>query len=89
LNQECNETNNKLNSNFQAGELLTADEMSQYLHVHRETIYRWVTRRQIPFMKLPHGIRFRQFDIDRWLTKRSSPGRVVKKGIYLEVNIDK
>lgn len=67
--------------------LWTAEDASQYLQVHKETIYRWVTRRQIPFMKLPHGIRFRKHDIDRWLTKRSSLGRLVKKGVYLEANL--
>ncbi|OGW81234.1 MAG: hypothetical protein A3G33_06010 [Omnitrophica bacterium RIFCSPLOWO2_12_FULL_44_17] len=69
-------------------ELWTAEEASQYLRVHKETIYRWVTRRQMPFIKLPHGIRFRRSDIDRWLAKRSSLGRPVRKGLYLEANLD-
>ena len=69
--------------------LLTAEEISRYLRVHKETIYRWVTRRQIPFVMLPRGLRFRKEAVDQWLAKRSSTGRAVKRGIYLEANIDK
>ena len=65
--------------------LWTAEELSKYLRVHKVTIYRWVTRRQIPFMMLPHGVRFRKSAIDRWLEKRSSAGRLVRRGIYLDV----
>ena len=63
--------------------LWTAEELSNYLRVHKVTIYRWVTRRQIPFTMLPHGVRFRKSAIDRWLEKRSSTGRSVKRGLYL------
>ena len=64
--------------------LWTAEEMSQYLRVHKETIYRWVTRRQIPFVMLPRGVRFKKEAVDRWLAKRSSLGRPLKRGVYLE-----
>ena len=68
--------------------LWTAEELSKYLQVHKVTIYRWVTRRQIPFTMLPHGIRFKKSAIDRWLERRSSSGRLVKRGIYLEANCE-
>jgi|GEM_PF-1899103 len=66
-------------------ELLTADELSKTFKVHKNTLYVWVTRREIPFVKLPgNTTRFRSGQIEAWLAKRASKGKLLSRGIYLE-----
>ena len=65
--------------------LLTAKEVADNLHVTVNTIYQWVTRREIPFVKLPgNTTRFRETEVGTWLGKRASKGKGVLKGVYLE-----
>ena len=75
-----------LKANFhETNELLTADEIAKRLKVRKNTIYVWVTRREIPFVKLPgNTTRFRLSDIEAWLVKRASKGKSLSRGIYLE-----
>jgi len=37
----------------QVESLLTAAELSEWLRVKKNTIYIWVSRREVPFVKLP------------------------------------
>ena len=51
---------------------LTYAEASSLLGVKRGTLYSWVSRRAIPFVRLsPRMIRFRRTDLDEWLNSRS------------------
>jgi len=65
--------------------LWRANDVSKYLGVTITTVYRWVSRREIPFIKLPDGTRFRRASIEAWLARRSCSGKGVKRGVYLEV----
>jgi len=66
-------------------EMLTAEEIARRLKVRKNTIYAWVTRREIPFVKLPgNTTRFRLSTIEAWLSKRASKGKSLSRGIYLE-----
>jgi excisionase family DNA binding protein len=67
--------------------LLTAEEVAARLRVRKNTIYIWVARREIPFVKLPGDTtRFPRILIEAWLMKRSSRGKTLPRGIYLEDN---
>ena len=65
-------------------ELLTAEELEKVFKVRRKTLYNWVSRRQIPFLKLPGNVtRFPRSAVEAWLAKRLSKGRGIEQGVYL------
>ena len=49
---------------------LNIDELKAYLpdHPAKATIYGWVSKREIPYHKGGKKLRFRQSDIDAWLS---------------------
>ena len=53
--------------------LLTVRECAELLQVHRMTIYKWVESGQLPCIRLGSRIRFRYFDLVRWLGEREAP----------------
>jgi len=48
-------------------ELMTIDEVAQYLRVKRRTIYEWVKNHRIPAIKTVGQWRFKREKIDAWL----------------------
>ena len=68
-------------------ELITAKEVARLLCVSKNTIYVWVSRREIPFEKLPgNTTRFRPSALEAWLKARASKGRGLSRGVYLEAD---
>ena len=55
--------------------LLSVEELAKYLQLNEQTIYRKVDSGEIPSVRLGGAIRFRQEDIDKWLTKRTKGGK--------------
>jgi len=56
--------------------LMTAREVADLLGVSPETVLRWVRQGKLPAFRLPGGaIRFRDDEIDAWLSERATPGR--------------
>jgi excisionase family DNA binding protein len=56
--------------------LLTARQVAELLGVSSETILRYVRRAELPAIRLPGGaIRFREDQLDAWLSERATPGR--------------
>ena len=51
-------------------ELMTIDEVAQYLRVKRRTIYEWVKNHRIPAIKTVGQWRFKREKIDAWLDSR-------------------
>lgn len=51
--------------------LLTVVEVAEYLRVKPRTVYQWVWRRRIPFVKANAAVRFRRAEIDEWLARRN------------------
>lgn len=47
--------------------LLNITQLSEAICVKPKTIYDWVHKEQIPYMKLGHLLRFDPNEIDRWL----------------------
>jgi excisionase family DNA binding protein len=51
-------------------EILTIDEVAEYLRLTPQTIYKWAQERRIPATKLGKEWRFRKSLIDRWLDEQ-------------------
>jgi excisionase family DNA binding protein len=49
--------------------VMTLDEVAQFLHVHASTIYRMVKDRRIPAFKVGSDWRFNQESIEKWIQK--------------------
>ncbi|MGD0335744.1 MAG: helix-turn-helix domain-containing protein [Candidatus Omnitrophota bacterium] len=48
-------------------ELMTIDDLADYLKVTRRTIYEWLKLKKIPAVKLVGQWRFRKDKIDAWI----------------------
>jgi excisionase family DNA binding protein len=48
-------------------EILTLEEVAQYLRLKPQTIYKWAQEKRIPAVKLGKEWRFRRSILDRWL----------------------
>ncbi len=51
--------------------LLTIKEISKILKISESTLYRWVHKRAIPFVKLGGKLLFSQDDIQEYIKKNS------------------
>lgn len=51
--------------------LLTINELSNFLQTSKSTIYRWVHKREIPFVKLGGKLLFSQDEIQEYIKKNS------------------
>ncbi len=55
-----------------AKELLTVEEVADYLSVHRYTIYRFLAQKKLPAFKVGNQWRFQKKMIDAWLMRNSN-----------------
>ena len=53
-------------------ELLTIEELADYLKVRPRTIYPWARSGMLPAVKIVGQWRFRKRDIDRWLAQKAN-----------------
>jgi excisionase family DNA binding protein len=51
-------------------EILTLEEVADYLRLTPQTIYKWAQERRIPAVKLGKEWRFRRSILDRWLDEQ-------------------
>ncbi len=64
------------------GTLLTVKELARILAISEKTIYSYVARNMIPYLKIQSSVRFRPKHIARWLTRqdfRTGSGGTVKR----------
>jgi nitrogen PTS system EIIA component len=52
-------------------ELMTIEELMNYLKVSRRTIYEWLKQNRIPAIKIVGQWRFRKDKIDAWLEQQA------------------
>ncbi|UTW11959.1 methylation-associated defense system helix-turn-helix domain-containing protein MAD1 [Marinobacterium rhizophilum] len=52
--------------------ILTIKEVASFLKVHERTVYRLAAKGDIPAFKVANSWRFRQEDIDHWITQQTS-----------------
>lgn len=52
---------------------MTLDDMMQFLHVSRPTLFRWVKNKEIPHVRVGKQIFFIKSEITGWLEEKSCP----------------
>ena len=66
-------------------EFLTIDEVSECLGIKKSSLYGKVERKQIPYYKIGHLLRFKRSEIDSWVEKLKSepvdPKKEAKKRV--------
>lgn len=55
---------------FIDNQLLSTEQLSEYLNVPTATIRDWCYKRKIPFVKVGRHVRFRPSDVEKWLSER-------------------
>lgn len=56
-----------INADISTKEFLTPDDLAAILAISRATVYRLIARRQIAFIKVGGGLRFRLIDVEKYL----------------------
>ena len=56
------------------GDVLTIDELADYLRISRSTLYKLAQEGRIPCQKVGRHWRFRKQAIDRWLERGGADG---------------
>ena len=51
--------------------LLNADELSQMIGMRRDTIYRWVSQKRLPYVKIGRSTKFDIDAINEWIKEAS------------------
>ena len=59
--------------------LLTASELEAWLEIDRKTVYTYVQRGLIPYIKIQSNVRFRRSEIADWLETHSYRPRIARK----------
>jgi excisionase family DNA binding protein len=57
---------------------LSVDEIATYLGIKRETVYRWISDRDMPGHKIGRIWKFRKEEVDEWV--KSGSANEPKKG---------
>jgi len=55
--------------------LLTIDDVAGLLKISKSTLYRWVNKREIPFVKLGGKLRFNEDEIKTFVLQNSVKNR--------------
>ena len=69
---------------------LSVDEISEYLGVSKETIYRWLDKKKIPSHRVGKFWRFKTSEVDNWIINGSAASEAVdnrKVELVSEANI--
>ncbi|MBU4487931.1 MAG: helix-turn-helix domain-containing protein [Candidatus Omnitrophica bacterium] len=52
-------------------QLINADELSQMLGIRRDSVYRFVAQRRLPFVKIGRALRFDLDEINKFIKEKS------------------
>ena len=58
----------------ESGDVLTIDELAEYLKISRSTLYKLAQEGRVPCRKVGRHWRFRKQAIDRWLEQGGADG---------------
>ena len=56
------------------------DDISLYLGIKRDTIYKWIARRNMPAHKVGRLWKFRKEEVDRWVRNGQAGSGAAKVG---------
>jgi excisionase family DNA binding protein len=57
-------------------EFLTAQEVGALLQIDVKTIYKYVQRGLIPYIRIQSNLRFRKREVLEWIARQSHPQRI-------------
>lgn len=57
---------------------LSVDEIAAHLGVKRDTVYKWINRKQLPAHKAGRLWKFRRQEVDRWVTSGAGSSELPK-----------
>ena len=58
---------------------LSVDEIAAYLGIKRDTVYRWISKRNMPGHKIGRLWKFRKEEVDVWMRSGGSQGDANEK----------
>jgi excisionase family DNA binding protein len=68
-------------ANFEAlPDMLTAKDLEGLLQIDRKTVYAYVQRGLIPYIRIESNVRFSKHQVLQWLQERSFQPRPVNRG---------
>lgn len=53
-----------------AEKFLTVEQVAEYLSLSKATVYQWASEKRIPHYRMGRAIRFKQAEIESWLSER-------------------
>ena len=62
--------------NNDRGDVMTIDELADYLKIPKSTLYKLAQEGKVPGQKVGRHWRFRKETVDRWLDERNQFGEV-------------
>jgi excisionase family DNA binding protein len=54
---------------------LSVDDIALYLGIKRDTVYKWIDRRNMPAHKVGRLWKFRKEEVDEWVVSGGANGR--------------
>lgn len=60
---------------------LSVDEIAEHLGVKRDTIYKWINRKDLPAHKVGRLWKFKIKDVDKWVRAERGPRTFKHEGI--------
>ena len=51
--------------------LLSVDDICEYLGIGRDTIYKWISAKQLPAYRLGRLWKFKKTEVDKWIERYS------------------
>ena len=48
---------------------LSVEEIATYLGIKRDTVYRWITEKQMPAQRMGRLWKFKRDEVDKWVRK--------------------
>ena len=65
--------------------LMSIEQVSQYVDLSVHTVYRMVSQRRIPFVKIGRLTKFDRGEIDKWITSHSVK---VRRSLSVQYTLD-
>jgi excisionase family DNA binding protein len=59
---------------------LSVDEIAAYLGIKRDTVYKWIDRKQMPAHKVGRLWKFKKEEVDRWVRDGGGGGFATNHG---------
>jgi len=54
-----------------ADEIITANEVADYLKIAKSTVYLWMKEQGLPFRKIGRALRFKRSEVEQWFNEMS------------------